>query len=83
MTKITETYGKFDDSTKGSQSGSEYITLIRNYSEIIKISFQIISVKNSYGYNISQLVMIDYENTRLKANIARERIDKMQEDLEL
>ena len=41
------------------------------------------SVKNSYGYNISQVVMITYTNNELAAQIARERISKMQEDLEL
>ncbi len=83
LTKLTETYGKFDDSNEGSQDGSEYITLIRNYSYKIKINFHVVSVKNSYGYNISQLVMITYENKDLRASIARDRINKMQNDLEL
>ena len=83
MKKITDTYGKFDDSNKGSQNGNEYINFIIYFSPKIEIDFQLMSVKNSYGYNISQVVMITYTNNELAAQIARERISKMQEDLEL
>ena len=83
MKKITDTYGKFDDSNKGSQNGNEYINFVKYFSPKIEIDFQLMSVKNSYGYNISQVVMITYTNNELAAQIARERISKMQEDLEL
>ena len=83
MKKITDTYGKFDDSNKGSQNGNEYINFIKYFSSKMEINFQLLSIKNSYGYNISQVVMITYTNNELSAQIARERISKMQEDLEL
>lgn len=83
MTKLTDTYGKFDDSTKGSQNGNEYIVLTKYFSKKISISLQVTTIKNSYGYNISQMVFIDTLNKDLQATIAKKRIDKMQDDLEL
>jgi len=83
MSKVVEKYGKFDSSEKGSAQGSEYLSCIRDYSSIIKIECQVVSLKNSYGYNISQAVFINYVNKNLLAKIAKERIHKMQGDLEL
>lgn len=83
MKKITDTYGKFDDSSKGSQSGNEYVTFIKQLSPKVRIEFQVTSVKNSYGRTVSQEVFITYIHNELSAAIARERINKMQDDLEL
>ena len=83
MTKLTDTYGKFDDSTIGSQNGNEYIVLTKYFSKKISISLQVTTIKNSYGYNISQMVFIDTLNKDLQSTIAKKRIDKMQDDLEL
>lgn len=81
--KTRDTYGKFDDSNKGSQNGNEYLNFIKYYSSTIEIVFKLLRVKNNYGYNISQVVMITYSNNDLSAQISRERISKMQDDLEL
>lgn len=83
MQKVVDTYGKFDDSSKGSQSGNEYVVLTKYYSKKISISLQVTTIKNTYGYNISQMVFIDTLNTDLQSIVAKERIDKMQDDLEL
>lgn len=83
LTKVVDTYGKFDDSTNGSQNGSEYVTLWKDFSDTIDISFQMVAVKNKYGYNVSQLIMIDFINKELNDKIKKERIQKMQDDLEI
>ena len=72
-----------DDSTIGSQNGNEYIVLTKYFSKKISISLQVTTIKNSYGYNISQMVFIDTLNKDLQSTIAKKRIDKMQDDLEL
>ena len=75
--KLTDTYGKFDDSTIGSQNGNEYIVLTKYVSKKISISLQVTTIKNSYGYNISQMVFIDTLNKDLQSTIAKKRIDKI------
>ena len=83
MTKITDTYGKFDDSNKGSDKGNEYLTFTKHYSNKIDIDCTAMDVKNSYGYNVSSMVLVTYTNKELRSKIAKDRINKMQDDLEL
>ncbi len=83
MTKIADIYGKFDDTKKGSQKGSEYYTFIRYYSSKIDIDCTAMDVKNSYGYNVSSMVMVTFINKELKNIIAKDIINQMQDDLEL
>ena len=83
MQKLVDTYGKFDDTYEGSSNGNKYVTFTKDYSDTIKISLQILSIINSYGNTTSELVFIDFENQNLKREIAKERIQQMQDDLEL
>lgn len=81
--KIIDTYGQFDDSSKGSSNGNEYHTFINHYSSKITISCELITIKNAYGYSISENLMITYTNNALKSQIQQDRINKMQDDLEI
>lgn len=83
MKKVVNTYGKFDDEKEGSQNGNKYITFILEYSWDISIYFQLIDVYNDYGYQVSNVVIIDFTNSALKSKISAERVQKMQDDLEL
>lgn len=81
--KLVDTYGKFDDSSKGSSDGNEYIILTKQYSSKIRVEFQLTDVKNSYGYTVSMDAMVTCFNKDLQSQIRQNRINKMQDDLEI
>lgn len=81
--KVVDTYGKFDDSSKGTLRGNDCITFTKQYSSKITIDFTVVDVKNSYGSSISNIIMITYTNTILGSQISQDRINKMQDDLEI
>lgn len=81
--KISNTYGKFNNYSKGSSEGNEYFILTKQYSSKICIEFQVTDIKNLYGYTVSELAMVTYINNDLAAQIQQDRINKMQDDLEI
>lgn len=83
LKRITDTYGKFDDSSEGSSNGNKYFILTKQYSSKIRVEFQVTDVKNSYGYTVSEYAMVTYFNNDLQKQIQQDRINKMQDDLEI
>lgn len=72
LKKTVDTYGNFDDSSKESSDG---YTLTKRYSSKISIMMELDSEDNS--------VMITYINKDLQSQIQQNRINKMQDDLEI
>lgn len=70
MSKIVDTYGKFDD----SKESSDGYTFTRRYSSKISITSKL-DKENS--------VTITYTNEVLASQISKDRIEKMQNDLEI
>lgn len=68
--KIVDTYGKFDDSSRGD----DYITFTKHYSSRITIRMEV---------KTSGSCMITYTNNILNSQITKDRIEKMQGDLEI
>lgn len=71
LKKTVDTYGKFDD----SKESSDGYTLTKRYSSKISIMMELDSEDNS--------VMITYINKDLQSQIQQNRINKMQDDLEI
>ena len=72
--KINDTYGVFNDSSKGT----DFVKFIWNYSSKIDIDCMSKVVDNKYI-----AFMISYTNNELRTKIIKERVNKMQDDLEL
>lgn len=69
--KIIGTYGKFDD----SKTSSDKVILTKRYSSKITITVKVDMKDSSF--------MITYTNTILNSQITKDRIEKMQDDLEI
>ena len=83
MEKLTETYGLFDDSGKGTESGNDYFWSSRNYSNELEIEFRVVLLYDSYGRNISNMVLITYENPTIRNELDKYDIETKKKNLEL
>lgn len=81
--KLTETYGNFDNSGKGTDSGNEYLWSSKKYSKELEIELRVIFLYDTFGRNTSNMVFITYENPTIRDELYQYEKNVKKNDLEL